>query len=91
MMSQKILIVVSGVDRVPLKNGKYYQTGFWLNELIQPVKHLLANGYELDFTSPGGKKPSIDPNSLKMLPDNVREDYIRVAQSLPGARACARR
>jgi putative intracellular protease/amidase len=73
-MTGRVLIVMSGTDRVPLTNGKYYMTGFWLNELAEPLKHFYDAGMDVDFASPGGKKPSVDPNSLKMISPGKRDE-----------------
>lgn len=80
-MPGKVLIIVSGANRVPLKNGNYYETGFWLNELAQPLRNMLDASYGVDFASPDGKKPSIDPNSIKMLPENARNEMCGLVKS----------
>jgi putative intracellular protease/amidase len=51
-MAGRVLIVVSGYDRVALTNGKVYRTGFWLNELAEPLKHFFDAGMDVDFISP---------------------------------------
>jgi putative intracellular protease/amidase len=83
-MKGRVLIVVSGADKVTLTNGKFYQTGFWLNELAEPLKRFLDAGMEVDFTSPGGKKPSIDPNSLKMITGGKRDEDLKLVKSMSG-------
>ncbi|MCW0019074.1 type 1 glutamine amidotransferase domain-containing protein [Rhizobium sp. BT-226] len=41
-----VLIVLSDSDRLDLKDGKVFKTGFYLNELMQPVQALLDAGHE---------------------------------------------
>jgi putative intracellular protease/amidase len=79
-MTGRVLIVVSGADKVALTNGKFYKTGFWLNELAEPLKHFFDAKMDADFTSPGGKKPSIDPNSLKMISGGKRDEYLKLVK-----------
>jgi putative intracellular protease/amidase len=81
-MTGRVLIVVSGADRVPLTNGKFYMTGFWLNELAEPLKHFYDAKLDVDFTSPGGKKPSMDPNSLKMISAGKRDAYLDLVRPI---------
>ncbi len=50
----KVLIVLSGSDHLDLRDGKVFPTGFYLNELMQPVKLLLEAGHEITFATPGG-------------------------------------
>jgi hypothetical protein len=39
-----VLIVLSDADHLDLKDGKVFRTGFYLNELMQPVKALRDAG-----------------------------------------------
>ena len=59
-----VLIVLSDSDHLDLKDGKKYATGFYLNELLQPVKLLLDAGHQVTFATPSGKAPSVDKNSM---------------------------
>jgi putative intracellular protease/amidase len=81
-MTGRVLIVLSGADRVPLTNGKFYQTGFWLSELADPLKHFYNAGMDVDFTTPGGKKPSIDPQSIKMISSDKRDEYMKLIKPI---------
>lgn len=75
-MTGRVLVIVSGADRIPLTNGKVYMTGFWLNELAEPLKHFYDAKMDVDFASPGGKKPTVDPNSLKMISRDRRDECL---------------
>lgn len=59
-----VLVVLSDADRLDLKDGKVYPTGFFLNELLQPVKLLRDAGHQITFATPLGKAPSVDQGSL---------------------------
>jgi putative intracellular protease/amidase len=86
-MTGRVLIVVSGADRVPLTNGKFYTTGFWLSELAEPLKHFYDAGMDVDFTSPEGKKPSVDPNSLRMISSGKRDELLKLIKPIEELRA----
>jgi putative intracellular protease/amidase len=59
-----VLVVLSDADHLDLKDGKTYPTGFYLNELAQPLKLLLDAGHDITFATPGGMAPSMDLGSL---------------------------
>jgi len=58
-----VLVVLSDSDHLDLKDGKVFSTGFYLNELMQPVKLLLDAGHTVTFTTPTGKAPTLDRSS----------------------------
>ncbi|PZU24510.1 MAG: type 1 glutamine amidotransferase domain-containing protein [Shinella sp.] len=62
-----ILVVLSDENHLDLKDGKVFQTGFYLNELMQPVKAFLDAGHELTFATPKGKAPSVDRTSIDKM------------------------
>jgi putative intracellular protease/amidase len=62
-----VLVVLSDSDRLDLKDGKVYPTGFYLNELMQPVKLLLDAGHQVSFATPLGRAPSVDLNSVDAM------------------------
>ena len=59
-----VLVVLSDADHLELKDGKTFPTGFYLNELAQPLKLLLDAGHEVTFATPAGKAPTVDASSL---------------------------
>ncbi|RSZ60486.1 type 1 glutamine amidotransferase domain-containing protein [Massilia atriviolacea] len=59
-----VLVVLSDADHLDLKDGKTYPTGFYLNELAQPLKLLLDAGHDVTFATPNGKAPAVDATSL---------------------------
>lgn len=58
-----VLVVVSDQDQLDLKDGKVMQTGFFLNELMEPVQAFIAAGHTVVFATPSGKAPSADQKS----------------------------
>nr|WP_243759959.1 type 1 glutamine amidotransferase domain-containing protein [Cronobacter turicensis] len=58
-----VLVVLSDADHLDLKDGKVFQTGFYLNELMQPVKRLLDAGHQVTFATPNGLAPTLDKSS----------------------------
>lgn len=60
---RKVLVVVSSADALELKDGKFYRTGFYLNELVTPVQALIAAGYTPVFANPKGSRPAMDLRS----------------------------
>jgi len=62
-----VLVVLSDVDKLDLKDGKVYPTGFYINELMQPVKLLLDAGHQVTFVTPHGQVPVMDANSLNAM------------------------
>jgi len=66
-MHKKILVLLSSADKIPLREGRYHSTGIFLGELVEPLAPLLAAGYEIHFTSLGGKAANIDANSYRLM------------------------
>jgi putative intracellular protease/amidase len=58
-----VLVVLSDQDKLDLKDGKVMQTGFFLNELMEPVQTFIAAGHTVVFATPSGKAPSADQKS----------------------------
>lgn len=56
--AENILVVLSDADHLDLKDGKTFKTGFYLNELMQPVKLLIDAGHTVTFATPQGKAPT---------------------------------
>lgn len=77
-----VLIVLSDAHQLELKDGKTYPTGFFLNELMQPVKLLRDAGHSLTFATPYGNAPAVDPASLDKMYFNNDEQAFNAHQSL---------
>ena len=63
VFAANILVVMSDVSEMKLKNGYDYKTGFYLNELMEPVKIFMDAGHSLTFATPTGLAPTLDPVS----------------------------
>jgi putative intracellular protease/amidase len=62
-----VLVVVSAANAIPLREGTLHKTGIFLGELTEAADAMLAAGYKLVFASPGGKAPTIDLDSLRLI------------------------
>lgn len=62
-----VLVVLSDSDRLDLKDGKVFETGFYLNELMQPVEALLDAGHVITFATPKGSVPTLDNSSVDKM------------------------
>lgn len=84
----KVLIVLSSESVLPLKDGKTFTTGYYLNELIVPAQRFAAAGYQLVFADPKGNRPAVD--KLSVSPDYFGgskekvEDALKFQASLTG-------
>ena len=59
----EVLVVISSADHLALKNGGSHPTGFYLNELMQPVILLQEAGHQITFATPDGRVPTLDQGS----------------------------
>jgi putative intracellular protease/amidase len=59
-----VLVVLSDASQLELRDNRTFDTGFYANELMQPVKKLLDAGHTVTFATPLGKAPSLDRNSV---------------------------
>jgi putative intracellular protease/amidase len=59
----RVLVVLSSATAIPLRDGKEYRTGYFLNELMVPVKALIDAGVEPVFANPKGNTPTMDVHS----------------------------
>jgi len=62
-----VLVVLSDADHLDLRDGKVFPTGFYLNELMQPVKLLLDSGHQVTFATPTGMAPAVDAKSIDRM------------------------
>lgn len=62
-----VLVVLSDESRLELRDQRVFETGFYANELMQPVKKLLDAGHQVTFATPLGKAPTLDRSSLNKM------------------------
>ncbi|MBI4405730.1 MAG: type 1 glutamine amidotransferase domain-containing protein [Deltaproteobacteria bacterium] len=60
--SKKVLVVLSSENKITLKNGVQHPTGFFMSELIVPLRIFMKAGFEPVFATPKGKetRPVVD-------------------------------
>ena len=78
-----VLIVVSAAQTLTLREGVEHPTGFFLNELSEPLAHLLAAGYAVEFASPGGRPPQVDAHSVTFLAGDARDRALALIAAQP--------
>jgi len=75
----RVLMVVTSHDRI---GGTDEATGLWLSEVTHPYYEFVDNSYDVDFVSPKGGQPPIDPRSIEAVDSvNVRFRTDSVAQA----------
>lgn len=79
-----ILVVLSDENSLDLKDGKVFETGFYLNELMQPVKAFMDAGHEVTFATPKGMAPSVDRTSIDRMYFGGDETAMRESEALLG-------
>lgn len=77
-----VLVVLSDSDHLDLKDGKVFATGFYLNELMQPVKLLLDAGHQVTFATPKGNAPTVDITSVDKMYFDGDEAALKTHQAL---------
>jgi putative intracellular protease/amidase len=53
-MMTRLLTVVTGADRLILKDGTIRRTGFWADELVVPHEQFREAGIIVEIATPGG-------------------------------------
>jgi putative intracellular protease/amidase len=85
---RKVLIVLSSAHQLDLRDGKEYNTGYYLDELAIPLQKLVAAGYTPVFANPQGNPVAFDPVSNDKMffggNDAARAQAIKFVQSFPG-------
>ncbi len=82
----KVLVVLSGVDYVTLKDGSTHPTGYFLPELAGPLKGLIAAGYEVTFANPTGREPKMDRVSDSARWFKSEAEYLEAKKLLSAQR-----
>jgi putative intracellular protease/amidase len=53
----RLLAVITGADRLTLKDGTIKRTGFWAEEFVVPHERFRAAGIVVEVATPGGCSP----------------------------------
>ncbi len=74
----RILMVLSGADKIRLADGTPHETGFWAEEVYKPLKIFQAAGVEVVVATPGGKAPHADSYGMerKFNYSDEDEDFL---------------
>ncbi|KAK49311.1 thiamine biosynthesis protein ThiJ [Caballeronia jiangsuensis] len=82
----KVLVVMSSAHELELRDGKHYETGYYLNEFVVPYRKLVEAGYEPVIANPKGDMPAMDANSNNKMffggDDTARADALKYAQGI---------
>lgn len=82
----KVLVIMSSANQLPLKDGKQYNTGYYLNEFAVPYRKLVEAGYEPVIANPNGDMPVMDAQSNNAMffggDDAAREQALKYAQGI---------
>jgi putative intracellular protease/amidase len=57
-------MVISAADRLTFADGTQHPTGYWAEEVVTSHRVLTEAGFAVDFATPDGKAPTVDPLSL---------------------------
>jgi putative intracellular protease/amidase len=76
----KILVVLSSETTLPLKAGKTFETGYYLNELVDPAMRFNDAGYELIFANPKGNTPQVAADSINKTYFGDDEARLKAAE-----------
>lgn len=60
----KILMVISGADRLAMADGSTHPTGYWAEEVAASHEVLTAGGADVEVATPGGVRPTADELSF---------------------------
>jgi putative intracellular protease/amidase len=81
-----VLVVLSDSNSLELQGGEFFSTGFYLNELMQPVKLLMDAGDEITFATPLGHIPTMDKHSASVKSfggdQQAFEEHLNLLQQL---------
>ena len=74
-----ILVIASSAETLTLRSGEQEPIGYYLNELVIPVKAALDDGYEMVLATPKGNRPTMDPMSVVAAHFGNSQEALRQA------------
>lgn len=77
-----VLVILSDSDHLDLRDDRVFPTGFYLNELMQPVKRFIDAGHQVTFATPSGLAPTVDRGSLDPMYFGGDAGALKVHQEL---------
>ena len=60
----RLLVVLTGADTWTLADGTGHPTGFWAEELVEPMRVFRDAGVDVTVATPRGVAPTVDEASL---------------------------
>lgn len=60
----EVLVLLSSETALPLRDGKTFSSGYYLNEFGVPADALQRAGYRLTVVTPRGNRPQVDQSSV---------------------------
>lgn len=85
---RKVLVILSSARQLDLRDGKQYNTGYYLDELAIPLQKIVAAGYTPVFASPQGTPANFDPVSNDKMffggSESARVDAVNFVRSFAG-------
>jgi putative intracellular protease/amidase len=60
----EVLVLLSSETSLPLRDGKTFSSGYYLNEFGVPADALQRAGYRLTVVTPRGNRPQVDQRSV---------------------------
>jgi putative intracellular protease/amidase len=87
---KKVLIVLSSANELEISDGKTFTTGFYLDELVVPLRKIVAAGFTPVFANPKGNAASIAPDSNNKMffggDDTARAEAVSYVESFEDIR-----
>jgi putative intracellular protease/amidase len=77
-----LLVVLTGADRWTLADGTPHPSGFWAEELVEPMKVFRDAGVEVTVATPGGVCATVDEASLSPEGAGGEERAAKLRQDL---------
>jgi len=81
MKQSKILVYTSSAGTIPSREGKVYEAGTWLSEIVEPLDPLYEAGHRFDFATPDGKPCVLDKSSFKLAHWGLSKKRLDKAQA----------
>ena len=82
----KVLVILSSASTLEIRDGKTFKTGFYLDELVVPLRKIVAAGFSPVFANPKGNAVSFAPDSNNAMffcgDDGARAEAVRYVQGL---------
>jgi putative intracellular protease/amidase len=83
---RKVLVILSSADELDMRDGKKFKTGVYLDELVVPLRKIVAAGFTPVFANPKGNAISIAPESNNKMffggDDAVRAEAANYVESI---------